>query len=158
MELERAKSLCEKGFPVALPPAQMVALINEREQLLTELAMLRVIAANLATTGAMAVGALSIGSAVSGVLVEAVKRYNEYAYSPNGIQMSKINPDDVIVSTYPEPVTCGMITGKFHSGIKVLHKPTGLVAICEKHRHQHLNREEALKELALALGDPAKQV
>tara|TARA_Y100001951_G_C11292839_1_gene273442 strand:- start:1508 stop:1789 length:282 start_codon:yes stop_codon:yes gene_type:complete len=80
--MDRAQiiALSKQGFPIALAPAQMVAMMDEQQRLEDELAELKTIAANLATTGAMAVGALENGSPVSRVLVVAIKQYNEYAY------------------------------------------------------------------------------
>jgi len=52
--------LTKQGFPIALAPAQMLSLLESQQQLEVELAELKQIAASLATTGAMAVGALPI--------------------------------------------------------------------------------------------------
>ncbi len=65
--------------------------------------------------------------------------------------MYRFDALDIVVTGYPEPKNGGMTTGIVPRGIKVLHKATGLVAVCDKHRHQHLNRDEALSELAKAL-------
>lgn len=71
--------------------------------------------------------------------------------------MEVFSKDDVIISVHPEPVRHGMTTGKIPNGIKILHKATGLVAVCDKYRHQHLNKKEALSELAKALNKLNKQ-
>lgn len=80
MDRQRIIELSRKGFPVALEPAQMLVLMQAQQQLEAELTELKQIAANLATTGAMAVGALPNNSPVESVVVVAVKQYNEYAY------------------------------------------------------------------------------
>lgn len=80
MDRQRIVELSKKGLPVALAPAQMLALMEALQQLESEIAELKHIAANLATTGAMAVGALPNNSPVASVVVVAVKQYNEYAY------------------------------------------------------------------------------
>jgi protein subunit release factor A len=36
-------------------------------------------------------------------------------------------------------------------GIRVVHVPTGIEVTCEKHRSQHLNKEECLRDLELKL-------
>lgn len=61
--------------------------------------------------------------------------------------MYHFSANDIEIAGYPEPKTGGMLTGSIPSGIKVLHKATGIVVICNKHRHQHKNREEALREM-----------
>lgn len=73
---------------MALAPEQMLSMLEQQQRLEDELARLKVIAANLATTGAMAVGALPNNSPVAEVLVVAVKQYNKYAYQEHA-QSSK---------------------------------------------------------------------
>lgn len=80
MQRDRIIELSKQGFPIALVPAQMLALMETQQALESELAELKQIAANLATTGAMAVGALPNNSPVAEVVVVAVKQYNAYAY------------------------------------------------------------------------------
>lgn len=80
MDWERMVHLTKQGFPIALAPAQMLSLLESQQQLEAELAELKQIAAGLATTGAMAVGALPNNSPVAAVVVAAVKQYNAYAY------------------------------------------------------------------------------
>lgn len=61
--------------------------------------------------------------------------------------MYRFNRDDIQVTGFPEPKTGGMNTYSIPRGIKVVHKATGIVVICEQHRHQHQNREAAFAEL-----------
>lgn len=58
-----------------------------------------------------------------------------------------LDPNDLRVSAYPPTPKTGMRTGKIPNGIRIEHIPSGIVAVCEKHRHQHLNRAEALADL-----------
>jgi len=61
--------------------------------------------------------------------------------------MYHFSANDIEIAGYPEPKTGGMQTGNIPSGIKVIHKATGIVVICNKHRQQLKNREEALRDL-----------
>ena len=58
-----------------------------------------------------------------------------------------LNPKDLLLSAYPPAPTGGMQTGRMPNGVKIVHIPTGLFAVCENHRHQHRNKEAALAEL-----------
>ena len=40
-----------------------------------------------------------------------------------------------------------MIAGGTPAGVTATHQATGVYASCDRHRHQHLNKEEAVKLL-----------
>jgi len=63
-----------------------------------------------------------------------------------------INPNDVIIRAWPDrnQKRC-MGTGTIVSGVRIDHPPTGMVICCNKSRHQHVNRANALALLELAL-------
>lgn len=65
---------------------------------------------------------------------------------------------DVSVESYPEQKTGGMNTYRIPKGIKVTHKATGIIVICEKHRGQYKNREAAFEELNAKLAELQKGV
>lgn len=58
-----------------------------------------------------------------------------------------IKPDDLIVETKRASGAGGQHINKTDSAIRMVHKPTGLVATCQNGRSQHENREEALRVL-----------
>lgn len=72
--------------------------------------------------------------------------------------MQNFKADDIEVTGYPEPKIGGMQTGAIPKGIKVTHKASGIVVICDKHRHQHKNREEAFLELEAKLEELKKEL
>lgn len=72
--------------------------------------------------------------------------------------MYQFSANDIVVTGYPEPKTGGMQTGAIPKGIKVTHKASGIIVICDKHRHQHKNREEAFLELEAKLEELKKEL
>lgn len=58
---------------------------------------------------------------------------------------------DLVISAYPERPAGGMQTGHVSRGIRIVHVPTGISVVCEKHHQPHKNREDALKMLQKAL-------
>lgn len=58
-----------------------------------------------------------------------------------------IKPDDLIVETKRASGAGGQHINKTDSAVRMVHKPTGLVATCQNGRSQHENREEALRVL-----------
>lgn len=58
-----------------------------------------------------------------------------------------IKPDDLIVETKRASGAGGQHINKTDSAVRMVHKPTGLVANCQNGRSQHENREECLRIL-----------
>lgn len=56
-----------------------------------------------------------------------------------------LKPEDVIVETYP--VESGGFSLKPKAGVRLIHKPTGVVVQCSSGRSQHSNRERAWRDL-----------
>lgn len=51
------------------------------------------------------------------------------------------------VDTFRSGGKGGQHQNKVESGVRLTHRPTGLVVISRKHRSQHRNREDALRRL-----------
>ena len=64
----------------------------------------------------------------------------------NNIQI-EINPADIEMQVYRSSGAGGQHINKTDSAVRMVHKPTGLVATCQNGRSQHENREEALRVL-----------
>lgn len=58
-----------------------------------------------------------------------------------------IKPDDLVVETKRASGAGGQHINKTDSAVRMVHKPTGLVATCQNGRSQHENREECLRIL-----------
>lgn len=67
------------------------------------------------------------------------------------VNMVEFSASDLKISGYPKAPKGGMQTGKIQLGVEIVHIPTGITVVCEKHRSQLENREEALKMLKDAL-------
>lgn len=63
----------------------------------------------------------------------------------------EIKASDLKISGFPKAPKGGMQTGKIPFGVEIVHIPTGITVVCEKHRNHLENREEALKMLKDAL-------
>jgi peptide chain release factor 2 len=55
-----------------------------------------------------------------------------------------VKPEDLEVSDICERKVGGQQAGSPRSIIKVLHKPTGIYAVCDFERSQHANRTAAM--------------
>lgn len=55
------------------------------------------------------------------------------------------------VDTFRSGGKGGQHQNKVESGVRLTHRPTGLVATSRRHRSQHRNREEALRRLSRKL-------
>ncbi len=64
-----------------------------------------------------------------------------------------IPPEDLEVSLYNPRPPGGQHVGT-PTGVKVVHLPTGLIAICQNSRSQHRNRGVAVRMIEAALTDP----
>jgi hypothetical protein len=58
---------------------------------------------------------------------------------------TKLKPEDVIVETYSDQQGGFML--RLQNGVRLTHKPTGIVVECNTERSQHRNREHAWHEL-----------
>ena len=68
-----------------------------------------------------------------------------------GLGLNKMNlkPEDLEISTYPPYKTGGQHVGLTHSGVLVVHVPTGLGVVSISERSQYRNRERALVMLEI---------
>lgn len=59
-----------------------------------------------------------------------------------------LNSDDLKIEFLPPSKSGGMKILEKVNGIKITHKPTGLIAISDTEKNQHLNKEKAMKLLS----------
>ena len=62
-----------------------------------------------------------------------------------------INPEEILLKTYPEPKIGGMKVGVQNQGIEIFHIPTKIGVIVDSERSQHLNKQKALAMLEILL-------
>ena len=60
-----------------------------------------------------------------------------------------LKPADLEISTYPPYKTGGQHVGLTHSGVLVVHVPTGLGVVSVSERSQYRNKERALVMLEI---------
>ena len=60
-----------------------------------------------------------------------------------------LKPADLEISTYPSYKTGGQHVGLTHSGVLVVHVPTGLGVVSVSERSQYRNKERALLMLEI---------
>ena len=63
----------------------------------------------------------------------------------------EINPDDIEMQVYRSSGAGGQHINKTSSAVRLIHKPTGLVAACQNERSQFQNRDMAMKMLKAKL-------
>ena len=59
----------------------------------------------------------------------------------------EVKDDDIRIDTYRSSGAGGQHINKTDSAVRMVHKPTGIVATCQNGRSQHENREECLRVL-----------
>ena len=64
-----------------------------------------------------------------------------------------IPPEELDISTYDPLPPVGQRVG-VRLGVKVVHIPTGTIAIVQTHRSQHKNKGIAVRMIEAALTDP----
>ena len=69
----------------------------------------------------------------------------------------KINPQEIRIDTLRASGPGGQYVNRRESAVRVLHIPTGIIAVCQQERTQQQNKEKALTILKAKLMDKKRQ-
>ena len=66
-------------------------------------------------------------------------------------QNFEFNMDDVLVETFKSGGAGGQHINKTESAVRLIHKPTGIISVCQDERSQTKNKERAIENLKIKL-------
>lgn len=83
-------------------------------------------------------------------LLARAKQLRESVKAQESVQKAQ----EWLVEQWPPQSGHGMSPHRIQPGIRVTHVPSGLSATCDKHRSQHQNRDECMKQIQARLDAP----